>query len=413
MATYQITTDKGTYQVDTEDNNPKNKTTGNPAIDMADVNKQQRAAEFQASPIGTARQVLGGASATITGGLTNKLDELLANKTGVPKFGNESSPAFGMGRLAGYIPLGAATTAGAAAIPGLAGKTLPSLMAQQGISGAVAGGIGTYENRPAGAILGGILGAGVTGISGAVGNAIKGNSKLFKAYNDKLVSDTVNSAAAKISAPLEAAKKEYNTLLKPVENKTVNGETFQKALSAVPKDLRQELIDKYGTLIVDEQGRPHTTLGNLQAMEMGLKDDIVQSKFGQSINANSYDIAKIVKQIKEVRLSQYPTNIRDEVLALDKKFGPINEAVKEMLPKITNRAGVANTKKVAAWIKDPENAGQRDYMLSDLKKLGIDLKPEVSVIRGWVNRQAQKKFVKTLGGITTEGTIIGKIIRGH
>jgi len=234
---------------------------------------------------------------------------------------------------------------------------------------------------------------------------------LPKKYTDSLVSNTVNSVAEKVNGALKPVQEKYKNLTSPFLEKPVDGETFQKALSVVPKEMRQDLIEKYGTAILDSNGRPQTNLANLQAMELGLKEDIIQPKFGASINSSSYDIAKATKQIKELRLSQYPEETRNSILELDKKFGPLMEASKEILPKVTNRAGVANTKAVYSIFNDPANAGKRDYMVSDLKKLGIDLSPEVKVLKGWVARQGQKKVLRNISSIAAEGTIIGKAIK--
>lgn len=234
-----------------------------------------------------------------------------------------------------------------------------------------------------------------------------------KAYNDALVSNTVNSVGDKVTAALKPVQAQYKTLTEPFLEKPVDGETFQKVLSNLPKEMRQDMIDKYGTSILDASGRPQTNLGKLQAMELGLKEDIMQPKYGASINASSFDTAKLAKVIKDVRLSQYPEATTKSILELDKKFGPLMNASKEILPKVSNQAGVANTKVVFDWFNNPANAGKRDYLMSDLQKLGIDLKPEVSIIKGWVARQGQKKLLKNIGTIATEGTIIGKVLRGH
>lgn len=141
-----------------------NKLTGNPAIDMAGVNKDLANAQKEVTPLRTidrgvsivldpVTQQLLGAAKTISGGGSSILE-----KYGIlPK--SRPTDAFNkLGQMIGYIPVVKAATTIAAAIPGLAGNNLASLMAQQAVAGAGAGTYGTPDNRKSGALVGGALG---------------------------------------------------------------------------------------------------------------------------------------------------------------------------------------------------------------------------------------------------------------
>lgn len=232
-----------------------------------------------------------------------------------------------------------------------------------------------------------------------------------KIYNDALVNQTGKNIVAKVEGAVAPLKKEYKALTEPLMNKPVDAETFQKALSVAPRAMQKDLAEKYGSVILDEKGRPQTTLGNLQAMELGLKDDIMQPKYGESINAASYDLVKATKQMKDVRLSQYPEQISGKIKDLDSKFGPLINMQKTLLPKVSTKSGLINTKTLYGIFDNVKDAGTRTY-LRDLKKLGVDLTPEIKTLQGWVGRQRTKRFLKNFGGIAAEGTIIGKVLRG-
>lgn len=232
-----------------------------------------------------------------------------------------------------------------------------------------------------------------------------------KAYNDVLINKTGQSIVSKVQGAIQPLKEQYKSLTDPLVDKPVDSETFQKALSVVPKDIQKDLVEKYGSLVLDNKGKPQTTLGNLQAMELGLKDDIQQPKYGQSINAASYDIAKATKQIKQIRLSQYPDATKTAIETLDKKFGPVIDMTNYLLPKVSNKAGSINTKVLYSIFNNPADAGTRQY-LSDLGRLGVDIKPEIQTLKGWVGRQRAKSFVKGVTGKIAEGATIGTVLRG-
>lgn len=231
-----------------------------------------------------------------------------------------------------------------------------------------------------------------------------------RAYNDRLVNTTGQSIVSKVQNAVIPLKQQYKSLTEPLVNKTVDSEVFQKALSVVPKSMHKDLMEKYGSTILDKNGNPHTTLGQLQAMELGLADDIVQPKYAQSINAASYDIAKAVKKIKEIRLSEYPEQTRTAILDLDKKFGPVINMSDFLLPKVSNKAGAINTKTLFGIVNNPADAGMREY-LKGLKSLGVDLAPEMRILRGWSNRRNAKKFFGRVSGNVAEGATIGAVLK--
>jgi hypothetical protein len=143
----------------------KPKLTGDPTIDMVGVNKELSEVQREVSPLrmidkGVAtflspvtQQILGAAK-TISGGGSS----ILENAGILPK--SNPNDAFNkLGQMAGYVPVAGAATQMAKAIPGLAGKSLPSLVGQQAVAGAATGAYGTPENRESGAVGGAAVGA--------------------------------------------------------------------------------------------------------------------------------------------------------------------------------------------------------------------------------------------------------------
>lgn len=253
-----------------------------------------------------------------------------------------------------------------------------------------------------------LISKGLLKIAPEIGKKLK--VPMPKAYNDALINNTGQSAVSKIQAAITPLKQQYKTITEPFLEKPVNSEDFQKALSVVPKEMQADLAEKYGNMILDDSGRPMTTVGNLQKMELGLKDDVQQPKYGQSINAASYNYAEAAKKIKQVRMSQYPQSTQDSILELDKKFGPVINMTDYLLPKVSNKAGSINTKTLYQIFNNPSDAGTRQY-LSDIKKLGVDLSPEIKTLKGWVGRQRAKSFIKSMGGKVAEGATIGGVLR--
>lgn len=249
------------------------------------------------------------------------------------------------------------------------------------------------------------------GLIGIAPEAAKLKVLMPKAYNDALVAKTGQSIVDKVTGAVKPLKEQYKTLTEPFIDKPVDSETFQKALSIVPLELQKDLTTKYGTAILDANGKPQTNLGKLHSMELNLKDEIAQPKYAQSINAESYDIAKAVKQIKQIRLSQYPQGIQDAISILDKKFGPVIDMSNYLLPKVSNKAGAINTKTLYGIFNNPADAGTRDY-LTGLRSLGVDLTPEMNTLKGWVGRQRSKSFIKNMTGKAVEGGALGTILKG-
>ena len=232
-------------------------------------------------------------------------------------------------------------------------------------------------------------------------------------YNDAFVSNTVKSAISKVESVIKPLREMYKQANEPFINHPVDSETFRRALNVVPKSIRGDFASEYGTQILDAAGKQGTTIGNLQKMELELKDFIQQPQFGQKISAADFNVAEATKKLKDLRLSQLPKEAQDKIRALDKKFGPAIQASNELLPKLADKNGVPNTKFLYTTFKDPSRAGMRDYM-RNLKAVGIDLTPEIKNVRGWVTRQGHKEFGKRIAERAVEGGVIGGVLKaGH
>src|SRR3990167_249096 len=246
----------------------------------------------------------------------------------------------------------------------------------------------------------------IRGVGQTVG---KGISKLKPTiYNDEFVTNTVKSAITKVKSKIEPLRDMYKKATEPFKDNLIDSDIFQKALNIVPKSIRNDFLEEYGTKVLDNRGKPLTTIGNLHRMELEMKDFIQQPQFGQKINAASYNVAEATKKLKDLRLSQLPKNVQSQILELDKKFGPAIQASDELLPKLADRNGVPNTKFLYSTFKDPSRAGMRDY-LRNLKAIGIDLLPEIKNVQGWVARQGMKSFGKGNIGKVVEGAVIGGV----
>ena len=276
------------------------------------------------------------------------------------------------------------------------------------------GAIGQNQN-PLSVGLNTALGAGTGAALGYVGDILSGVKTLPKlkptVYNDQLVTNTGKSIINKIEAQVQPLRDLYSTLTKPYANQIVDSETFTKALSVVPKSLRNDFIDEYSNGILDAKGKPQTTVGNLQRMELELKDFINQPKYGDKLKAQDYNTAEAAKALKEIRLSQLPADTKISIKALDTKFGKVIEKSDYLLPKLAKKGGVINTKYIYQMFNNPSEAGTRTF-LRDLKEIGIDLTPEIKNIQGWVARQGLKKLGRRTIDRGIEGAVIGGVLRG-
>ncbi len=221
-----------------------------------------------------------------------------------------------------------------------------------------------------------------------------GLSKI-KVYNDKLVTDTTNKILNKVKGKIEPIRGLYKSTLEGFSKQVVDSDTFGKALSVVPESIRKDFVDAYGSRVVDSSGRPSTTLGNLQKMELELKDFIKQPKFADKISAADYNVAEAAKALKQIRMSQLPEETRNTIQILDSQFGDAIKISDEIIPKIVDKNGKVNTKFLFSAFKNPSDAGTRQYLKS-LKNLGVDLSDELKVIDGWVKRQNFKESIKNI-----------------
>lgn len=394
MGVYQIKTDGGTYNVTTDDGASATAQAQQPSTGISSISpfeQQMTKSLYNGVPFGK--------------DLINMLPNGKQIGQDIQNIPQPQGIIQGAGQLVGQgLSTLPAMAGGAAMIPGKILGTALGIGAQQ------AGQSSSQGASPMNALGQGAIAAGSTYLGGkafqGIGEMVGGN----KIYNDKLVSDTAKSVISKIQGAVQPLRDLYSSVTKPFANQMVDADTFQKALSVVPKSIRQDFIDEYGSQIVDPSGRPQTTVGNLQKMELELKDFINQPKFGQKINAADYNVAESAKQLKQIRLSQLPQDAQNQIKALDSKFGPVIQASNDILPKLADKSGRVNTKFLFNTFKNPADAGMRDY-LTNLKSLGIDLTPELSNIRGWVARQGAKRMMDKIGGRITEGAAIGGAFR--
>lgn len=216
------------------------KYTGNPSIDMAEANKNQATAEYNASLIGqidrgvgialnpVTQQILGAAK-TVTGGGS----QLLENTGLIPK--SNPNDAFNkLGQMVGYIPVANASTVIMKSVPGLAGKNLISLMAQQSAAGAAAGAYGTSENRTAGALTGASLGALLPAVSALGSKGIDFLKNIPGALNQ--IKDNIKN----IKDPAQFGSQVRESLFNA--KKTV-GQTFGRELDDLAKNNPTRVVD--------------------------------------------------------------------------------------------------------------------------------------------------------------------------
>lgn len=243
-----------------------------------------------------------------------------------------------------------------------------------------------------------------------LGTIGKGISKV-KLYTDKLVTNTAKSMIAKVQNKIEPLRKMYKSILEPFANQTVGADEFEKALSSVPKSIRNDFIEEYASKITNAKGKPMTTVGNLHRMELELKDFVKQPKFGEKISAADFNVAEAAKKLKEIRLAQLPNEAHQAIRALDKQFGKVVEKSDYILPKLVDKNGAINTKYLFRIFNNPAEAGSREF-IKELKNIDIDLSQETKIINGWIRRQALKKGISKIGERASEGAIIGGILRG-
>lgn len=281
-----------------------------------------------------------------------------------------------------------------------------------GVPSALASGAGLYTDvvlSPGGTE--GTIGL-AKGIKGLATGGIKNIGKLKPIiYNDKFITDTASSIISKVNSKIEPLREMYKAVNKPFANQIVDSDTFNKALNVVPNKVKQDFIEAYGSGVLDIKGRPFSTVGNLQRMELELKDFITQPKFADKISAIEYNFAEAAKKLKAIRLSQLPEEAQKVIRGLDGKFGEAIKISDELLPKLMDKNGKINTRYLFNTYKNPGEAGTRTY-LDELKKVGINLTQEIKVMRGWVARQKLKNTATRIGDRIVEGGVIGGVLRG-
>lgn len=261
----------------------------------------------------------------------------------------------------------------------------------------------------AGAIIGGIGAASPAMELG--GMALKPLASGFKVYNDAMVSGAVKSAVNKIQSFMQPLREAYKTINTPYANRIVDRDIFQKILGKFPESIQKDLVDDYGTGIVDANGKPMTTNGKLYDLEMNLKSLVKQPKYGQKLQGDNFDTAQLAQEVKKLRLSNLPDDAVNQIKALDTKFAPAIKMEREYLPKMMDENGVPKTDFVYNAFRNPAKAGIRNDM-RNLKNLGVDLSPEIKTFEGWVKRQALKSQIKGTADKVAEGAVIGTALRG-
>lgn len=174
--------------------------------------KQQDPLSGIPAPLKAAIQFAGGMTNTMTGGAMGKFEDWMQQKTGIPRPSDPNSMSYGVGSMAGYIPVGMGAEAGMSALAGKAApqmlqKTLPMMAAKGALEGAATGAYGTPDNRLGGAIAG--------GIGGAVTAPIGAKLAIPKNLDDNIVStysQAINPSLGKIVNPAKLSEFQGKTV---------------------------------------------------------------------------------------------------------------------------------------------------------------------------------------------------------
>lgn len=347
-------------------------------------------AQLQASPIGLAGQVLGGAANAITGGGISKLEDIMAQKFNAPRFANKQSPAYNVGAGAGNIAVGAALSP--------VGGGLPGQIAAQTLGGAYS----NPDNRLMGAALsgGGTAAFGVAGkVLPAVGKAVRRVNASFKGPSsndlqagiDKRILEIDDSKKAletllsnkkksleqlgkkevpRISADMSAAYgKALNGILDKLEDPLTMGSVLKK--DALPIT-NQEMIDVLKPVVERAAKDPLINKGPaftkaakmLDFYENGMKNSagLVDGSTGRllSTSAPEYaDVKTIISQIRDVRSTMNPGD--SPISGKDYFATQFDVAISKLLKSRVNGFSelqqsygpIANTRKVAYKIFKP------------------------------------------------------------
>jgi hypothetical protein len=285
---------------------------------MQQARQGQQIAELNASPVGLAGQVLGGAANAITGGGMSKLEDMLAQRMNVPRFANKQNPAYNVGAGAGNLMVGAALAP--------VGGGLPGQIAAQAAGGA-------YSN-PDNRLVGAAVSGGGTAALGLAGKAIGGMGDVIRKLPTRVSDNKAVAFAQKIrqaytNTKTEAVKKFGNTLEDLAKNNPKkkidlgNNSTIQDIVTDPDLSVEAKNVFNKTPILRDIISGKKTDVTVKEAQDIA---NYLQFKVPANIKSQHLDITDVINEVKAAQASAFP----DEMATLRADYSRIAQPFKDL-----------------------------------------------------------------------------------
>lgn len=276
-------------------------------------------AQLQASPIGLAGQVLGGAANAITGGGMSKLEDIMAQKFNAPRFANKQSPAYNVGAGAGNIAVGAVLSP--------VGGGLPGQIAAQTLGGAYS----NPDNRLAGAAITG-AGTAAAGLGGmaikSVGDAVRSLSTRLSGTKSAQFADKIRTAFVNVK---KNAVEKFGKGLDELSSKNPNKKIDIYENTAIGDILTDPNLPSEAKVVFNKTPILKDIISGDRASKVTLKEsqdiiNYVQTKVPAQIKASHLDLPEFLSEMRMAQSNAFPK----EMTALRNEYAKIAQPFKDV-----------------------------------------------------------------------------------
>jgi hypothetical protein len=247
--------------------------------------------------------------------------------------------------------------------------------------------------------LGATLQAGAKAGKPLVKAATQGAQKIGKLLpspiNDAKVGSLIKKINDVVNSRVGEYKAAYSEAYKPFNETYLSADVLRQAREAIPAT--RQILDKqfFGNAPVDVKGNPVATVK--QANEL----------FFQLLKQKETHAASTVKKIIT---SQLPKHVQSVIGELDSAYGPIIKAAKNV-DRLIGENKLTASQTMYNIINNPRHATARNTF-TDLTKLGMDVTPQLKLLKKWVGRinakAMGKQALKVGGAILLGGMGIGR-----
>lgn len=283
---------------------------------MQQARQGQQIAELNASPVGLAGQVLGGAANAITGGGMSKLEDILAKRMNVPRFADKQNPAYNVGAGAGNMMVGAA-------LAPVGGGLLGQIAAQT-----LGGAYSNPDNRLAGAAISG-AGTAAVGVGGmaikSVGDAVRSLSTRLSGTKSAQFADKIRTAFVNVK---KNAVEKFGKGLDELSSKNPNKKIDIYENTAIGDILTDPNLPSEAKVIFNKTPILKDIISGDRASKVTLKEaqdiiNYVQTKIPAQIKASHLDLPEFLSEMRIAQSNAFPkemTTLRNEYAKIAQPF---------------------------------------------------------------------------------------------